>query len=118
MTVTTDFDQSLEDGRCVLRFSGNLTMLRVRKLNQQLKEIQADDLTVDLSEVERMDTTGAWLVHKLERDRGAKIVGATEDQQLLIEHVTKSDQPVKVRRENERPLAQPPAGSATAPKPG
>ena len=24
-----------------------------------------------------MDTVGAWLVHKLQRDRGAKIVGAT-----------------------------------------
>ena len=104
MTVTTDFDQSLEDGHRVLRFSGNLTLLRVRKLNRQLKDIEADDLTVDLSEVERMDTVGAWLVHKLERDRGAKIVGATEDQMLLIEHVAKSDRPMKVRREYEPPL--------------
>jgi len=104
MAVTQDFTETLEDGRRVLRFSGNLTMLRVRKLNQQLKDIDGDSLTVDLTEVERMDTVGAWLVHKLERDHGAKIVGATEDQQLLIEHVTKSDRPVKVRREYEPPL--------------
>jgi len=104
MAVTQDFAETLEDGRRVLRFSGNLTMLRVRKLNQQLKALPADNLTVDLTEVERMDTVGAWLVHKLERDHGAKLVGATEEQQLLIEHVTKSDRPVKVRREYEPPL--------------
>jgi len=90
----------------VLRFSGNLTLLRVRKLSEQLKEIDAERLVVDLSEVERMDTVGAWLVHKLERDRGATIVGATEDQQMLIDHVTRADQPVKVRREYEPPLRQ------------
>ncbi len=101
MTVTADFNPSFENDRCVLRFSGNLTILRVRKLSEQLKAIEADKLVVDLSEVERMDTVGAWLVHKLERDRGAQIVGATEEQQLLIEHVTQADRPVKVHREPE-----------------
>jgi phospholipid/cholesterol/gamma-HCH transport system permease protein len=94
----------MEEGRCVLRFSGNLTILRVRKLSEQLKEIEADDMTVDLSDVERMDTVGAWLVHKLERDRGARIVGATDEQKLLIEHVTQADQPVKLKRDYEMPL--------------
>jgi len=104
MTVTADFDADMEEGRCVLKFSGNLTMLRVRKLSEQLKEIDAEGLTVDLSGVERMDTVGAWLVHKLERDRGATIVGATEEQQLLIAHVTQADQPVKLKRDYEMPL--------------
>ena len=30
--------QAVEDGRCVLRFSGNLTLLRVRKLSEELVE--------------------------------------------------------------------------------
>ena len=106
MAVTTDFTETLEDGRRVLRLSGNLTLLRVRKLNEQLKSIDGERLVVDLSEVERMDTVGAWLVHKLERDRGAEIVGATEDQQLLIDHVTKVDKPMQVRRETEPPIGQ------------
>jgi phospholipid/cholesterol/gamma-HCH transport system permease protein len=101
MSVTSDLNPNLEDGRCVLRFSGSLTLLRVRKLSEQLEEIEAEHLTVDLSDVERMDTVGAWLVHKLERDRGAKIVGATEDQQLLIDHVARADMPVKVKRDYE-----------------
>ena len=106
MTVTADFNPKVEDGKCVLRFSGNLTLLRVRKLTEQLGEIEAEQLIVPLSDVERMDTGGAWLVHKHERDRGARIVGATEDQQTLIDHVARADQPVKVRREYEPPLRQ------------
>ena len=106
MTVTADFAQSYEDGRCVLRFTGNLTILRVRKLSEQLEAIEADRLVVDLSKVERMDTVGAWLVHKLERDRGAEIVGATEEQELLIEHVTLADKPIQMHREPETLLEQ------------
>ena len=105
MSVTTDLSSEMEDGRCVLRFTGSLTLLRVRKLSEQLEAIQAERIVVDLSEVEKMDTVGAWLVHKLERDRGAEIVGASEDQQTLIDHVTRADQPVKVRREPE-PLVE------------
>jgi phospholipid/cholesterol/gamma-HCH transport system permease protein len=104
MTATADFSQNVEDGRCVLKLTGNLTILRVRKLAEQLAEIEAPDIVVDLSQVERMDTVGAWLIHKLERDRGAKIVGATDDQKLLIEHVTQADQPMKVKRDAEPPL--------------
>jgi len=103
MSVTAEFSQNVEDGACVLRFSGNLTLLRVRKLTEQLNEVTADNLTVDLSEVERMDTVGAWLIHKLQRDRGATLVGVNREQQLLIDHVAAADQPVKMKR--ERPPA-------------
>jgi phospholipid/cholesterol/gamma-HCH transport system permease protein len=106
MSEAGDFIQSSDNGECVLRFSGNLTILRVRKLSDQLKEVEADRLVVDLTEVDRMDTVGAWLVHKLERDRGARIVGATEDQKTLIDHVTQADQPVKVHREREPAFRQ------------
>ena len=103
MSTTPDFMQNVEDGTCVLRFSGNLTLLRIRKLSEQLQEVDAEAITVDLSEVERMDTVGAWLVHKLQRDRGATVVGATREQQVLIDHVAAADQPVLLQR--ERPPA-------------
>jgi phospholipid/cholesterol/gamma-HCH transport system permease protein len=106
MSTAPDLIQRVEDGHCVLRFSGNLTLLRVRKLSEQLKEVEGEKLVVDLTEVDRMDTVGAWLVHKLERDQGARIVGADEDQQTLIDHVARADQPMKVRREYEPPLRQ------------
>jgi phospholipid/cholesterol/gamma-HCH transport system permease protein len=106
MSVTADFASTREDGRRVLRLSGNLTLLRVRKLSEQLKDVQGEGLVVDLSEVDRMDTVGAWLVHKLQRDHKAVLVGATEDQQTLIDHVAAADQPVKVRRDTEPAFQQ------------
>jgi phospholipid/cholesterol/gamma-HCH transport system permease protein len=101
MSEIAGFSQNVEGGRCVLRIAGNLTILRVRKLSEQLEAVEAEQIEVDLSGVERMDTVGAWLIHKLERDRGAKIVGATEEQQVLIDHVARADQPIKVHREPE-----------------
>ena len=106
MSVVADFSQDVEDEKCVLRFSGNLTLLRVRKISEQIAALDAESLVVDISAVERMDTVGAWLVHKLARDRGATIVGASDDQKLLIDHVTRADQPVKVRREPEPLIEQ------------
>jgi len=105
MSVVADFSQDVEDEKCVLRFSGNLTLLRVRRISEQITALDAESLIVDISDVERMDTVGAWLVHKLARDRGATITGASADQQLLIDLVAGADQPVKIRREAE-PLVE------------
>ena len=51
-----------------------------------------------------MDTVGAWLVHKLARDRNAEVTGANEEQASLLEQVAKADQPVKVRPDRTPPL--------------
>src|SRR5687768_4771200 len=105
MAGTADSAADLQDGRRVIRFTGNLTLLRVRKINEELEAIDdREKLIVDLTEVERMDTVGAWLVHKLQRDHQATLIGATEDQQTLIGHVAAADKPVNVRREVDPPF--------------
>jgi phospholipid/cholesterol/gamma-HCH transport system permease protein len=104
MTVIADFSQDREGDRSVLRFSGNLTLARIRKLSERLKAIEEDGLLLDLSGVGRMDTVGAWLIYKLARDRDAEITGASEDQQTLIEHVSEADRPVKVRPDPDPPV--------------
>jgi len=100
MSAPPDLNPSGDDPG-VIRLEGALTMLRARRLEEQLGAVTGDNLTVDLSGVERMDTVGAWLVHKLVRDHGATLVGATEEQKTLIEHVARADKPVTVRREPE-----------------
>jgi phospholipid/cholesterol/gamma-HCH transport system permease protein len=118
MNIMPDFSQTIEDGRCVLRFSGNLTLARIRKLTARLDEIQGDRILVDVSGVDRMDTVGAWLIYKLQRDRRAEIVGESEEHRSLLDQVEKADQPVKVRRDRTpafyRVLGQIGAGTAVA----
>lgn len=102
----TEISPSMENDACVLRFRGNLTILRVRSLSEELEAIDAERITVDLAEVDRMDTVGAWLVHKLRRDRGASIVNATQEQQTLIDQVAKADRLAKPQEEEEEPVIE------------
>ncbi len=101
MSEAAELDPHMENDACVLRFRGNLSLLRVRRLSEEIDEITAEKITVDLAEVERMDTVGAWLIHKLERDRGATIINVSADQQTLIDQVAKADRPMPVEEEEE-----------------
>ena len=113
-SVQADIIPSVENDECVLRFSGNLTLLRVRKLSEQLAEIEAERIVVDLAAVERMDTVGAWLIHKLRRDRGATLVNVSEDQRTLIEQVAKADKPPAEEEEEEALVEQVVGGVGSA----
>jgi len=62
----------------------------------------AGSLTIDLSEIERMDTVGAWIVYRAVRDRHAQVIGASRDEVSLLKQVGEFDKPVQVRPE-ERP---------------
>ena len=49
-------------------FGGAMTVASIGDISSGLAALHPDgDLTIDLSGVERIDTTGAWLVHKLLR---------------------------------------------------
>ncbi|MDQ3139363.1 MAG: ABC transporter permease [Pseudomonadota bacterium] len=113
--VATFTEEERGDAR-VLHFNGNLTLARIGRLPERLDEVQADKLTLDLSEVGRMDTVGAWLIYRLTRDHQAEVTGATEEQSSLLEQVAKADVPVKVRPDKtpafQRVLGQ--IGGATA----
>jgi phospholipid/cholesterol/gamma-HCH transport system permease protein len=104
MNAPADFSEMLEGDRRVLRFSGRLTIASLGDLPGRLQGLEGERQIVDLTGVERMDTVGAWLVHRLERDRGATLVGANEDQQSLIDQVAQADKPVKVRPDRTPPL--------------
>jgi phospholipid/cholesterol/gamma-HCH transport system permease protein len=41
--------------------------------------------------VERIDTVGAWLIHRTVRDRGAQVTGASRDVAKLLEQVAEAD---------------------------
>src|SRR5947209_1489248 len=115
MSTVARFRDAVEDGRRVLHFEGDLTLPRLGVLPTRLDRLKGRGFLLDLSGVERMDTIGAWLVHRTARQRDGEIVGANDDQQVLLRQVAEADQPVKVHPEEpppyERVLGQ--VGSAT-----
>jgi len=96
MSEPADFAVEERDGG-VLRFSGSLTLARLGDLPQRLESLGTQPKTIDLADVERMDTVGAWLVHRLVRDSDAAVEGASEDEAHLLEQVAAADKPTKIR---------------------
>ena len=81
-------------GANIYRISGALTITRAGSTERELAALP-DPLTVDLSGVHKMDTVGAWLIHRAVRDRGATVVGASADGQQLLEQVAEADHPTR-----------------------
>jgi len=82
----------------VYRVAGALTITRAATTQREIDGMP-DPLTIDLSEVNRMDTVGAWIVYRTVRDRGAKVIGASRDEVSLLKQVAEFDKPVRVHPE-------------------
>jgi phospholipid/cholesterol/gamma-HCH transport system permease protein len=82
----------------VYRCTGSLTIARAASTAREIDAVP-DPLIIDLSQVGRMDTVGAWLIYRAERDRGAKINGASRSVEKLLEQVADADRPVKIHPE-------------------
>jgi phospholipid/cholesterol/gamma-HCH transport system permease protein len=104
MSSVARFVEANEEGRRVLRFQGDLTLPRLGVLPSRLDRLKGQGFTLDLSGVGRMDTIGAWIVHRTARDRGGEIVGADDGHQVLLRQVEQADQPVKVRPDPPPPV--------------
>jgi phospholipid/cholesterol/gamma-HCH transport system permease protein len=104
MSSVARFTDSVEEGRRVLRFQGDLTLPRLGVLPNRLDRLKGNDFLIDLSGVGRIDTIGAWLVHRTARERGGEIVNADPSVSSLIRQVEKADQPVKVRPDPPPPF--------------
>jgi phospholipid/cholesterol/gamma-HCH transport system permease protein len=82
----------------VYRVAGALTITRAATTQREI-DAMPDPLTIDLSEINRMDTVGAWIVYRTVRDRKAKVIGASRDETSLLEQVAEFDKPAKVHPE-------------------
>ena len=79
----------------VYRVSGALTITRAATTARELEALP-DPLTIDLSDVSRMDTVGAWIIYRSVRDRSAKVIGASPEEESLLKQLEEADRPVKV----------------------
>ncbi len=103
MSDMADFSQ---DEAGALHFTGRLTLARLGDVPERLKQLSQIPHQVDVSNVKRMDTVGAWLVHRLMRDHGSEVIGATAEQHDLIAQLVAADRPVDMTREHYNPLVQ------------
>src|SRR5215217_6193683 len=93
-----DHDRSSEHDHhgATYRVAGALTITRAATTQREIDALP-DPLTIDLSEIQRMDTVGAWIVYRTVRDRGATVIGASRDEVSLLKQVGEFDEPVQVR---------------------
>jgi phospholipid/cholesterol/gamma-HCH transport system permease protein len=93
MSRPADFTQS--DG--TLRFSGNLALADLGTLPERLDAVQGAR-TIDLSGIDRIDTVGAWVVHRYAAKHDLAIEGLSDDGRHLLQQVQHSDTPMSPPR--------------------
>ncbi len=100
MTIPSLEDSTQGDARR-LAVRGDLVMANVAGIAGPLRAIApaGKGLAIDLSGIERMDTAGAWLIHRLVQDWGAagvpaRVENASPDADRLIAEVAANDHPV------------------------
>ena len=84
---------TLEEGgtggtRLVL--GGRLIISSIGPLDTELRGLDSPISAVDISQVDEIDTVGAWLVWRFAHDRDAQIAGASDKAQRLIDAVGSS----------------------------
>ena len=77
-------------GGATLVLTGRLVISAVGPLDRDLRTLDDTIAKVDLSQVEEIDTVGAWIVWRVANDHNAQIVGASEGAQRLIDAVGSS----------------------------
>jgi phospholipid/cholesterol/gamma-HCH transport system permease protein len=94
MAEVTDQETDQRHGS-VYRVAGTLNIARAATTQREIDALP-DPLTIDLSDINRMDTVGAWIIYRTVRDRGAKVIGASRDEVSLLKQVGEFDKPTRV----------------------
>lgn len=86
-----------------LALAGRLTISHAQVLEQDLAAALAEmegPVALDISSAERIDTVGAWLIHRLLRDRpGSTLAGTSPEAERLMAQVSAADTPCAIRPE-------------------
>ena len=83
--------------RDTVTFAGSLSLAKIGDLPERLRAFDGTIARVDLSAIERIDTVGAWLIHRFAAEHDAAIVGLDSDGEHLLAQVSNADQPVAMR---------------------
>jgi phospholipid/cholesterol/gamma-HCH transport system permease protein len=94
MTAWADFEQVDAEAGKTLRFTGDLTLARLGDLPRRLEGLTGEFALLDLSHATRVDTVGAWLIHRFARDHDARVEGLEADEAHLFQQVIAADKPM------------------------
>jgi len=108
MRALADF--SIEPGQGgggnVLHFSGPMVVSSLGLVDRRLRQIADAVDEIDVSDVERMDTVGAWTVWRLSQQLDAKIVNCRDEAERLINAISKTDENRESIRAPRLPLIE------------
>ena len=91
MSAMADFER-VDDG--TLRFTGNLSLACIGDLPDRLEAVDGPVALLDMAAIERIDTVGAWVIHRFARDKQARIEGLEPDEQHLLDQVGAAERPI------------------------
>jgi phospholipid/cholesterol/gamma-HCH transport system permease protein len=103
MSERADFSREDRDGQSMIAFAGDLRLPDLGDLLKRLALVEKVD-TIDLANVGRIDTVGAWIIHRMTVDNDATLTGANDDVASLIDQVSRSDKSVRMRPDRITPL--------------
>ena len=105
MSAKADFSQDDADGGA-LRFTGDLSLASMGDLPDRLERHEGRVRRVDLSGVDRIDTVGAWVVHRFAARNDAEVSGLSDASRSLFDEVVNADKPVAMRPQPVSPFAR------------
>ena len=78
-------------GRKTIVVTGPLLISTIGALDRELRALQDEVDTIDISKAGKVDTVGAWTVLRFSREHDAKITGAGKQAQRLLEAVEEAE---------------------------
>ena len=106
MASKADFTEEQTAAGSKLHVSGRLTLSGIGDFPHRLETVQGPVASIDIADVERVDTVGAWIVHQFSLRTGAQIIGASEEAKRLMALVTHEEDGVRVRPEPPNPVVR------------
>jgi phospholipid/cholesterol/gamma-HCH transport system permease protein len=76
------------NGSQILRLSGTYAIAQIGDIDDRLRGLLSPISAIDLTDIEHIDTVGAWIIHRTARDHSAEIIGADADAKSLITAVS------------------------------
>ncbi|WP_119084723.1 ABC transporter permease [Altererythrobacter sp. B11] len=97
MREWADFDVTEAGGRTTVSLQGPLLISTVSVIDRKLRALDGPVQEIDLSDVGAIDTVGAWIVCRLADAHDAHVTGASEQAEVLMAAVRRSESSADIR---------------------